>query len=96
MNEKLNELLKDEAVAKELVEQESIEDAQKFLAGKGVEVSVEEIEDLRKAVAVRAEGGEELDDEQLEQVAGGAALDTFNDICDTVKWLGNRIARRRW
>jgi hypothetical protein len=74
MNEKLNELLKDEAVAKELVEQESIEDAQKFLAGKGVEVSVEEIEDLRKAVAVRAEGGEELDDEQLEQVAGGANI----------------------
>lgn len=35
MQEKLNELLKDESVVKELFEKETAEDAQKFLASKG-------------------------------------------------------------
>ncbi len=80
MNEKLNELLKDEAVVKELLEQETAEDAQKFLAGKGVEISIEDLEKIQQALAAQSEG--EMDDSQLENVAGGASLNVqvYNPI----------------
>ncbi|MBQ7704555.1 MAG: hypothetical protein IJT73_03880 [Selenomonadaceae bacterium] len=74
MNEKLAEILKDEAVVKELLQQETAEDAQKFLASKGVEISIEDLENLQKAVAAQSGENEEMDDSQLEQVAGGAGL----------------------
>ena len=75
MNEKLNEILKDEAVVKELFAQETAEDAQKFLASKGVEISTKELEELRAAISTQAEG--EMDDEQLDKVAGGATVNNL-------------------
>ncbi len=77
MNEKLNELLKDESVVKELLEQETAEDAQKFLASKGVEISIEDLEEIQKILA--AQSDEEMDDGELENVAGGVSLETVDN-----------------
>ena len=80
MNEKLNELLKDESVVKELLQQETAEDAQKFLASKGIEISIEDLEKIQKILA--AQSDDEMDDSQLENVAGGASLNVqvYNPI----------------
>jgi hypothetical protein len=85
MEEKLVELLKDEAFVKEFVAQATAEDAQKLLASKGVEISLEEVEKIGKIMASASETSEEMDDSALEQVAGGAItnqfiIDIINDI----------------
>ena len=82
MNEKLNELLKDESVVKELLQQETAEDAQKFLASKGVEISIEELEEIQKALAAQSGEDDEVNDNELENVAGGASLNVqvYNPI----------------
>ena len=72
MQNKLNALLNDEAFVKELFAQETAEDAQKLLASKGVEISAEELENIRKSLIAKTESNEEMNDESLEQVAGGA------------------------
>ena len=76
MQEKLAELLKDEAVVKELVAKETAEDAQKFLASKGVEISIEQLEEIQKAIAAKS-NSEEMNDDDLEKVAGGASGGSF-------------------
>jgi predicted ribosomally synthesized peptide with nif11-like leader len=100
MNEKLVELLKDEAFVKELVAQETPEDAQKFLASKGVEVSAEELENIRKEILARIDGNEEMNDEQLEQVAGGSvAVDVVKFGVDCIIKVGDcvhTLTRGRW
>lgn len=68
--EKLAELLKDEAVAKEFFSQPTAEDAQKFLASKGVEVTLDELNELRQAMVSEVDS-DELSDDQLDNVAGG-------------------------
>jgi hypothetical protein len=96
MNEKLVELLKNEAIAKELLEKETAEDAQKFLADKGVDISIDEIENIRKGIISSAEEDEEIDDEQLEKVAGGFSISTAITVASTIYNIGNIVTRRRW
>ena len=82
--EKFQELMKDEAFVKELLEQESKEDAQIFLEKNGVELSMAEVEEIEKAFEKIASGelsqdmlekaaNGELSEEELEEVAGGIA-----------------------
>ena len=74
--EKLTELLKDKAFAEEFFKQETAEDAQKFLASKGVDVTIDELNQLRDAIVARLDdsNGDELSDDQLDNVAGGFAI----------------------
>ena len=82
--EKLAELLKDKAVAEELMRQETIEDAQKFLASKGVDVTDEDLQAIRAEIQKQTSESDELNDDQLENVAGGVAVSTVIGIVSTV------------
>lgn len=98
MEEKLKELLKDESFVKELVDKETAEEAQALLASKGVNLTAEQLNEIRKGIAARIEGGEELSDEQLENVAGGfadAITSIFNAIIDVGDFV-HTVTRRRW
>lgn len=94
MDEKFAALLKDKAVVEELLQQETAEDAQKFLASKGVELSIEEINNLKNFIA---QDGDEMDDSQLENVSGGSWIgDTLKDV---IVWVKNSVEnnrRNRW
>ncbi|MBR1729832.1 MAG: hypothetical protein IJ728_09950 [Selenomonadaceae bacterium] len=95
MNEKFAELLDDEKFIEEFLSKESVEDAQKYLTTQGVEMSIEELNNFRNAIIARIEGGEELSDEQLENVAGGSKftyqIDKFVDKIDS--WKNEHITR---
>ena len=75
MNEdRVKEVFSDEEFVKELFSKETPEEAQAMLAEKDIEVSVEELVKLRDLLikkAQQAEGSEELNDDELEDVAGG-------------------------
>ena len=97
--EKFTALLQDEAFVKELIEQETVEDAQKLLASKGVEFTVGQINEIRNGVIARVgDGSEELSDEQLENVSGGFA-DAITAVVDAVISVGDlvhTVTRGRW
>ena len=82
--EKLAELLKDKAFAAELMKQATAEDAQKFIAAKGVEVSLEDLQSIRAEILKQEQTGEELSDDQLENVAGGFNFTPFVNIAKTL------------
>ena len=69
---KLEELMKDEAFVKAMFSKESSEEVQKLFAENGVELTMEEVEDIAAAIlkAAPAEEGE-LSEEALGSVAGG-------------------------
>ena len=75
MNEdRVKEVFSDEEFVKEFFGKETPEEAQAMLAEKDIEVSVEELVKLRDLLikkAQQAEGSEELNDDELEDVSGG-------------------------
>lgn len=107
MNEELlKEVLSDPAFATSLLEMENAEDVQAALKTKGVELSLADIDVIRQALVNAPEEGE-LNENELENVAGGsltvmAALGIASligaAVGGTVK-LGdavNKWTRRRW
>ena len=83
MNEKLNALMQDEA----LLDQETAEDAQQFLAAHDIDMTIEELNALQQKFSAQSEDGE-MDDDQLEMVAGGRNI--FQKINDFLNdpWRG--------
>lgn len=87
MNEKLEALMNDEAFVKDLLAQETAEDAQQFLAAHDIDMTIEELNKLQKKFAAQSADGE-MDDDQLEMVAGGRNIfQNFNDFSDD-SWRG--------
>ena len=74
--EKLRAAFADEAFVKELFALEEPEDVQKKLAERGIEMSLDEIKAIPQAFAAaqKQEGGGELSEDDLENVAGGGML----------------------
>ena len=87
MNEKLEALMNDEAFVKDLLAQETAEDAQQFLAAHDIDMTIEELNKLQKTFAAQSADGE-MDDDQLEMVAGGRNI--FQKINDFLNdpWRG--------
>lgn len=72
---KLEELMKDEAFVNAMFSKESSEEVQKLFAEKGVELTMEEVEDLAAAILEAAPKGEgELTEGALDSVAGGIRI----------------------
>jgi len=66
----LQEVLENKDVAAELLTKETPEEAQAFLADKGVEISVDEVKAIGEALNSASTG--ELNADELEDVAGGS------------------------
>ncbi|MBR1729834.1 MAG: Nif11-like leader peptide family RiPP precursor [Selenomonadaceae bacterium] len=69
--EKLKEIFADKDFTAKVLEMETPEEVQKAVKTKGVEMSLEEIDSIKDFVEKNSEG-EELTDDQLENVAGGS------------------------
>ena len=95
--EKIEEVFSDEGFVKSLMELETPEEAQKALAEKDIDLSVNEIETISKMPQKKAEG--ELTDDELEDVAGGA-IQLLVAIIGTAIAVGaievDYRTRRRW
>lgn len=76
VNERLKGLSADKGFLKELFEQDSPEKIQAKFAERGVELSLDEVKELVVAVVDAAEthGTDELNEDSLEDVAGGVVL----------------------
>ena len=87
MNEKLNALMQDEAFVKDLLDQETAEDAQQFLAAHDIDMTLEELNALQQKFSAQS-ADDEMDDDQLEMVAGGRNI--FQKINDFLNdpWRG--------
>ena len=75
MNEKLDELLKDEAFIEKLLNQENDTDVQALLAENGIELTLSDISAIKSGIEARLSDNEELSEDDLENVAGGVDVD---------------------
>lgn len=72
--ERIKEVFSDEAFLKELFSKETPEEVQVLLAEKDIALSIDEIVKLREILEKKlqqAQSGEEISDDDLEEVAGG-------------------------
>lgn len=76
--DKLQEILKDESFAESIAEA-SPEEAQKAFESKGVSFTLEQVEELGKAINDASNPSDELSENDLENVAGGGTF-TLVDI----------------
>jgi hypothetical protein len=81
---KLKEVFSDEAFVKELLELDAPEEVQAKLADKGVALTLEETKALGSALVRNAEANGELDEDALEDVAGGSTTDTVKKVITLV------------
>jgi predicted ribosomally synthesized peptide with nif11-like leader len=102
---KLKEIFSEKEFVEKVLAMETAEDVQAAVKEKGVELSFDEIEAIRKDIANSVEKGdsEEVSDDELEQVAGGVAITTI--VCGLIIGGGvvaggatliNEAFRRRW
>ena len=66
-------LFEDKEFVEGFVGQKTIEDAQKFLSSKGIDLTIEAVEMLGKCIAEYEKNGE-LTDDMLEQIAAGKSF----------------------
>lgn len=100
MNEKINELFQDKAFVEKLLSLENDTDVQALMKENGVELSLQEINSIKKAVESRIGNDEELSEDDLENVAGGVDIgNIITGVVDGLVSLGNAVhkwTRRRW
>ena len=93
MNEKLDELLKDEAFIEKLLNQENDTDVQALLAETDISA-------IKSGIEARLSDNEELSEDDLENVAGGVDVDKIiTGVVDGICKLGDAVhkwTRRRW
>ena len=85
VQELTKELLNDKDLVAKLENAESAQEVSELLAGKGVEISAEQIE----AFMAKEQGEGELSEENLENVAGGAFKFRY---LNPFYWLGRLLA----
>ena len=91
-NEKLAEIFENEQFKLEVQNVEIPEDFQALLAEYGLEMTLEEVNELFEQAAAYVNAGE-LSEEELEDVAGGKGNGTLKKIIKTVIRVGVKIAK---
>ncbi len=99
MYEKLNTLLEDEVFLNKILNAENPEEVSALFAENGITLSVKEVEILRSRL--ESADNNELSEDQLENVAGGAVdFDLIDDIVKGIEKVSGRIfdsiSRQRW
>ena len=97
--EKLNTLLEDEVFLNKILNAENPEEVSALFAENGITLSVKEVEILRSRL--ESADNNELSEDQLENVAGGAVdFDLIDDIVKGIEKVSGRIfdsiSRQRW
>lgn len=99
---RIKEIFTDQEFARKVLEMETAEEVQQALRDKGVDISVEEIEAIHKQILQNLERGEELDKDQLKNVAGGVVITAAMAIGAAISAAiqatatGLHFARKRW
>lgn len=99
MYEKLNTLLEDEVFLNKILNAKNPEEVSALFAENGITLSVKEVEILRSRL--ESADNNELSEDQLENVAGGAVdFDLIDDIVKGIEKVSGRIfdsiSRQRW
>ena len=74
MNEKLEQIIAEEGFAERLVACETAEEAQALFAEKGIELTLDDIKAISNGLANNFDESDELDEDSLDGVAGGAMI----------------------
>ena len=97
MNEQIiKEIFSDEIFVKSLLNLETAEEVQAALTEKEIELTVDEINALK---IMLSKGGEELSEDDLENVSGGIAFGLIISIGACLFSVGtfvNTVTNRRW
>ena len=70
----IQQAFQDETFVKSLLVLETPEEVQATLSGRGVDMTVDEIKQVRELLVKRMKAGAELTEEELNQVAGGSLV----------------------
>lgn len=81
MEEKMKKLVQDQEFMNKLLACEEPEQVQKLFADNGVEITLEEVKALGKALAGMAQSDGELSEDDLEGVAGGSFQSVIRELC---------------
>lgn len=99
--QKIKEVFSDEAFVSSLLEMETVEDVQSAVAAKGIDLSARDIESIR-AQLVNNDNGEELSEEDLENVAGGSIIAIIGLVATCIGATASaanfvhNVTNRRW
>ena len=101
--ERIKEVFSDEEFVKELFSKETPEEAQAMLAEKDIDLTVEELIQLRELIIKKAQqtdDNEELGDDDLEDVAGGSvillSIAVYGIAALSVAAIGHIAYVKRW
>ena len=89
--EKIKKIFADEAFVKELLSLDAAEEIQTLLKTKGIELDLDQIEKAKALVAKKlalVEAGEELGDDELDEVSGGFAITTLGVVSAIISVVG--------
>jgi len=89
--ERIREIFSDEAFVKELLSLDAAADIQALLNTKGIELDLDQIEKAKALVAKKlalVEAGEELGDDDLDEVSGGFAITTLGVVSAIISVVG--------
>ncbi len=90
MEEKLNQILEEEGFVEKLTECESAADVQKLFASKGVDITLDEVKAIGSALAAEFSDSDEMDEDALDSVAGGAALHRVGLVSAVIHQVGSK------
>jgi hypothetical protein len=101
----IKEIFDDEVFVTSLLKLDTPEDVQKAVKAKGLELSLDEIKAVRDGLVKAAEKGGELNEADLEKVAGGCAVAIAQKVVITIGIVGGlgggavylaSLVRKRW
>ena len=96
LQEKINEAFSDKAFAEKVLALDTAEAVRAALLEKDIDLGVEDINEIKDLLVKHFEGGEELSEEDLEDVSGGCAACIAIGIISTLITVVDIAVSLRW